>query len=89
PNTDVALMLALAYELRRADAHDTAFLQTHCSGWAELEGYLLGHSDGSPKTPAWAAAITGIRAERIEQLATQLAGKRSYITCSFAVQRQH
>ncbi|AZG16493.1 molybdopterin-dependent oxidoreductase [Cupriavidus pauculus] len=89
PNTDVALMLALAYALRRADAHDAAFLQSHCSGWAELEAYLLGDSDGTPKTPAWAAAITGIPAARIERLAAQLAGRRSYITCSFAVQRQH
>jgi len=89
PGTDVALMLAVAYELRRADAHDAAFLHTHCSGWPELEAYLLGQSDGTPKTPQWAAQITGIPAARIAQLATQLAGRRSYITCSFAVQRQH
>lgn len=89
PNTDVALMLALAYEIRRAGAHDAAFLATHCSGWPELEAYLLGTADGTPKTPAWAAAITGIPAGRIARLAAQLAGKRSYLTCSFAVQRAH
>jgi len=89
PNTDVALMLALAYEIRRAGAHDAAFLATHCSGWPELEAYLLGTTDGTPKTPAWAAAITGIPAGRIARLAAQLAGKRSYLTCSFAVQRAH
>ncbi|WP_019448982.1 molybdopterin-dependent oxidoreductase [Cupriavidus sp. BIS7] len=89
PNTDVALMLALAYELLRAGAHDMAFLQDCCSGWPELEAYLTGQRDGAPKTPAWAAAITGVPAERIEHLAVQLAGRRSYITCSFAVQRAH
>lgn len=89
PGTDVALMLALAYELTRANVHDTAFLQSHCSGWAELEAYLQGRPDDVPKTAAWAAAICGIPAERIQRLAAQLAGKRSYLTCSFAVQRQH
>ncbi|SDC70630.1 biotin/methionine sulfoxide reductase [Cupriavidus sp. YR651] len=89
PNTDVALMLALGYTLRRANAHDAAFLASHCSGWPALEAYLLGTVDGTPKTPAWAAEITGIPAARIEQLAALLAGKRSYITCSFAVQRAH
>lgn len=89
PNTDVALMLALAYEVRRLEAHDAAFLRSHCSGWDQLEAYLLGHGDGIAKTPAWASAITGIPADRIAQLAVQLARQRSYITCSFAVQRQH
>ncbi|MDW3687854.1 molybdopterin-dependent oxidoreductase [Cupriavidus sp. CV2] len=89
PNTDVALMLALAYELRSAQTHDVDFLQRHCSGWPALEAYLLGESDGVPKTSAWAADISGVPAARIARLARQLAGKRSYLTCSFAVQRAH
>ncbi|MBC7727965.1 MAG: molybdopterin-dependent oxidoreductase, partial [Microbacteriaceae bacterium] len=89
PNTDVALMLALAHETVVAGAHDQRFLASHCVGWPLLEDHVMGRSDGVAKTPAWAEAITGIPAERIARLARQLHGVRSYLTCSFAVQRAH
>ncbi|ADP11498.1 molybdopterin oxidoreductase [Erwinia sp. Ejp617] len=89
PNTDVALMLAIGYEIERLGAVDNAFLQSHCVGYPQLRGYLLGESDGQPKTPQWASAITAIPAARIALLARQLCGKRSFITCSYAVQRAH
>ncbi len=89
PNTDVALMLALAHETVVAGAHDRGFLASHCVGWPQLEDHLMGRSDGVAKTPAWAEAITGIPAARIARLARQLHGVRSYLTCSFAVQRAH
>lgn len=90
PNTDVALMLAVAYQLETVKAVDQAFLDSHCTGYPALRDYLLGRHDGQPKTPEWAAGITGIPAARIVELAAALTGVRSYITCSFAVQRaQH
>ncbi|MGD8163592.1 molybdopterin guanine dinucleotide-containing S/N-oxide reductase [Pantoea sp. FN0307] len=89
PNTDVALMLALGYEIERLGAADRDFLNSHCVGYPQLREYLLGQSDGIAKTPQWASAITGVPAERIAGLARQLAGKRSFITCSYAVQRAH
>lgn len=87
PNTDVALMLALAWELRRLNAHDPDFLSRCCVGYDALEAYFLGRSDGTAKTPEWAASVTGVPAQRIRELAAALCGKRSYLTCSFAVQR--
>ncbi len=89
PNTDVALMLALGYEIQRQGADDTAFLQRYCVGYDELRHYLTGERDGVPKTPEWASAITGIPAERIHRLAQQLIGVRSFITCAYSVQRAH
>ncbi|HEJ7080008.1 molybdopterin guanine dinucleotide-containing S/N-oxide reductase [Serratia sp. CY29653] len=89
PNTDVALMLALAYEIQRLGAQDEAFLHSHCVGYQQLADYLNGVSDGVAKTPAWASAITGIPAARIALLARQLIGVRSFITCSYSVQRAH
>lgn len=89
PNTDVALMLALGFEIERLGAADNAFLASHCVGYPQLRGYLLGESDGVAKTPRWASEITGIPALRIEQLAKQLIGKRSFITSSYSVQRAH
>ena len=52
PNTDVALMLALGYEIERRGAADTAFLASHCVGYPQLRAYLLGERDGVAKTPA-------------------------------------
>ncbi|MDU2729457.1 molybdopterin-dependent oxidoreductase [Pantoea sp.] len=46
PNTDVALMLALGYEIAQRNAVDEAFLASHCTGWPQLRAYLLGESDG-------------------------------------------
>ena len=89
PNTDVALMLALAYEVKRRGAADDDFLARHCVGYPQLAAYLDGAGDGVTKTPAWAAAITGIPAERIARLAGQLCGARSYLTCAYSVQRAH
>ncbi|EIC84273.1 molybdopterin-dependent oxidoreductase [Serratia sp. M24T3] len=89
PNTDVALMLALGYEIQRKEAQDTAFLASHCVGYPQLADYLNGVKDGVAKTPAWASAITGVPAARIAKLADQLIGVRSFITCAYAVQRAH
>ncbi len=89
PNTDVALMLALGYEILRDQATDEAFLATHCTGWPQLRAYLLGESDGVVKSAAWASAITTIPAARIVKLAQQLAGRRSFMTSAYAVQRAH
>lgn len=89
PNTDVALMLALGFEIRRLGADDRAFLERYCVGYEALSDYLDGHTDSTPKTPEWASAITGIPAERIARLAQQLIGVRSFMTCSYSVQRAH
>lgn len=89
PNTDVALMLALGYEIQRLGADDTDFLRRYCVGYDALRHYLTGEPDGTPKTPEWASAITGIPAERIRRLARQLIGVRSFITCAYSVQRAH
>lgn len=89
PNTDVALMLAIGYEIQRLGADDTDFLRRYCVGYDALRHYLTGKRNGTPKTPEWASAITGIPAERIRRLARQLIGVRSFITCAYSVQRAH
>ncbi len=89
PNTDAALMLALAHEVIMANKQDDAFLERYCTGFDVLRDYILGRSDGVAKNPAWAAPITGIDAQRITALAQKLIGRRSYLTCAFSVQRAH
>ncbi|MEZ5783898.1 MAG: molybdopterin-dependent oxidoreductase [Rhizobiaceae bacterium] len=87
PNTDTALMLALAGEIVAAGLEDRSFLETHCSGAETFLDYLKGTSDGIPKNASWAEDITGLPANDIRALARQLVETRSMVTVSWALQR--
>jgi biotin/methionine sulfoxide reductase len=87
PGTDTALMLALMHVLVTEGLHDRVFLRRYCSGWDEFEDYLLGRSDGQPKTADWAAGITNVAAATIVDLAHLLHGKRSLVVVSHSLQR--
>src|SRR5262245_39668108 len=89
PNTDTALMLGLAHVLLAERLYDAAFLSRCCVGFEHLRGYIEGRSDGTPKTPEWAAAICEVSAERIRALARRLAATRSLITLAWSLQRAH
>ncbi len=87
PNTDTALMLGVAYTLVDEGLHDRVFLETYCTGFDRFLPYLTGETDGIPKTPEWAAAITGISSDRIADLARRMADKRTMIALAFSLQR--
>ncbi len=87
PGTDVALMLGLAYVLETQDLLSRGFLASHCEGYERFREYLLGTADKVPKTPAWAAEITAVPAASIEQLARQMAAKRTLVTAAWSLQR--
>jgi biotin/methionine sulfoxide reductase len=87
PNTDTAMMLALAYTLVAEDRHDSAFLDRYCSGFERVLPCLTGESDGQPKDAAWAASITGVPADTIRALARQMAAQRTMLTASWSLQR--
>jgi len=87
PNTDTALMLALAYVIYSAGLHDTKFLGTYCVGFDRFLPYLLGESDGVPKTPDWAEAITGVPAAVTTGLARDIAASRTMLNAAWALQR--
>ncbi|MEM7377780.1 MAG: molybdopterin-dependent oxidoreductase [Pseudomonadota bacterium] len=87
PGTDTALMLGLAHTLLTARLHDMDFLARYTVGWPHVEAYLLGETDGQPKTAAWAAAHCGVPAERIRALALEMANHRTLITTAAGLQR--
>jgi biotin/methionine sulfoxide reductase len=89
PNTDTALMLALAHTLLVEQRHDVAFLDRYCTGFETLRRYLLGEHDATPKDADWASAICGIDADSIRNLARRAADTRSLITCTWSLQRAH
>ena len=58
-------------------------------GFEPFRRYLLGLDDGAPKDAEWAAAITGVGADTIRDLARRAAATRSMITCAWSLQRAH
>lgn len=89
PNTDTALMLAMAHTLVTEQRQDRDFLTRHCSGFDRFERYLLGLDDGIAKSAEWAAYICGVAPDKIRDLARHAAEVRNFITCSWSLQRAH
>ncbi|WP_169765294.1 molybdopterin-dependent oxidoreductase [Campylobacter curvus] len=87
PNTDVALMLGIAYHLADKGLADQEFLKKYTSGYAQFEEYLFGKTDNTPKTPAWASKICGIDEAKIKELAELFASKRTMLHSGWALQR--
>ena len=87
PGTDTALLLALCYVLITESLYDSAFVASHTVGFAPYRAYLMGERDGVAKTPEWAAAITGIEAQRIAALAREMASLRTMVNISWSIQR--
>ena len=95
PGTDAALCSAIAHELIANDLVDKEFLDTYCVGYDEdtmpesakgqnksYKDYIMGTGyDMVEKTAEWAAPITGIPAERIKQLAADIAAAEAPFIC--------
>lgn len=87
PGTDAALAAAIAYVWITEKTYDQAYLDTHAIGFDEehlpagappgssFMNYILGISDGIPKTPQWAAEITSVPSRVIYALAREWAAK--------------
>lgn len=90
PNTDTALFLSMAYHVLDKGLEDRAYMDVYTVGADKWIAYVKGDTDGTPKTPDWAAAITGIDAQDIRDLAELIAAKKTNIGASWAIQRaQH
>lgn len=88
PTTDSALMDAMAYVIWKEDLYDHFFVEERCLGFDRYFAYLDGKEDGVRKTPQWAAAITGLDAESIENLARRYAlAKPAALMQGYAGQR--
>jgi len=69
PGTDAALMAALLYRLIDTNRINRPFIETYSTGFDRLEEYILGKTDGLPKTPGWASDLCGIPEETVTELA--------------------
>ncbi|MDR2240903.1 MAG: molybdopterin-dependent oxidoreductase [Zoogloeaceae bacterium] len=85
PGTDAAMLAAMAHHIFTNNLQDQAFIDKFVQGmdagtmpeWAKgrenFKDYILGVSDGVPKTPAWAEKICGVKADDIRKLADMYA----------------
>ena len=89
PNTDTALFLAMAYHVLEQGLDDKDYMAKYTVGADKWIAYVKGETDGEPKTPAWAAAITGMDEAKIKELAELLAKSKTEIAGSWAIQRAH
>ena len=70
PGSDAALALAMMHVIVAEGLVDRAFVAGHTVGFDELAAHVSAHS------PAWAAEVTGLPAERIVALARRYATTR-------------
>ncbi|QLO83933.1 MULTISPECIES: trimethylamine-N-oxide reductase TorA [unclassified Citrobacter] len=89
PQTDVALLLALAHTLYEEKLYDVAFINDYTVGFEQFLPYLLGESDKQPKNAEWAAEICGLTAEQIRDFARLLVKGRTQFMGGWCVQRMH
>ncbi|MEM7112353.1 MAG: molybdopterin-dependent oxidoreductase [Chloroflexota bacterium] len=90
PNTDTAIMLGIAHTLITENLVDTAYIDKYTVGYEKFVPYVLGETDGEPKTADWAAAISEIPANTIRILARRMAARKTMIGVNWAIQRaQH
>ncbi len=87
PGSDTALLLALSHSLLEAGRADEDFMRRSAGGWDAFRAYLLGESDGVPKSAGWAAPLCDVPADGIRALANSLADSRSMVAMAWGLQR--
>jgi molybdopterin guanine dinucleotide-containing S/N-oxide reductase-like protein len=79
PNTDAALQLAIACVWISEGTYEKEYVKSHSVGFDRFADYVMGKEDGLPKTPDWAAEITGIPSWTIKSLAREWAAMNTSI----------
>ncbi|MBC8725893.1 molybdopterin-dependent oxidoreductase [Paraburkholderia sp. 31.1] len=69
PQTDAALATAIMYVWAVEGLYDEDYIATRTTGFDEWRAYLLGETDGVPKTPEWQEGETGVPAKDVRALA--------------------
>ncbi len=85
PNTDAAMLAAMAHYIFVNKLQDQSFINRFCLGMdagtmpafatdqENFRDYILGRYDGQPKSPEWAQEICGVKADDIKKLARMYA----------------
>jgi biotin/methionine sulfoxide reductase len=87
PNSDTALVLAMAHVILDAGREDRDFLARCAVGFEPFAAYVRGTTDGVAKTPEWAEALTDVPAATIRSLALEAAGAPTMVSATWSIQR--
>jgi biotin/methionine sulfoxide reductase len=87
PGSDAAMMLAMAHVIITEGLADDAFLARCTDGYEKLRAYVLGETDGTAKTPAWAAPLCDLPEATIAQLGRDIALLPTMLTTAWSIQR--
>lgn len=79
PGTDAALAQAIMHQWVVDGTWDKDYVATRTTGFDEWCDYLLGKTDGVPRSPEWQEAETGVPAKDVRSLARRWAGKKTYL----------
>jgi molybdopterin guanine dinucleotide-containing S/N-oxide reductase-like protein len=79
PGTDAALAEAIGYVWIKEGTYDKWFVENRTYGFDVWQKHILGETDGTPKTPEWAAGICDIPAHDIKALAREWAAKKTML----------
>jgi trimethylamine-N-oxide reductase (cytochrome c) len=79
PNTDAALLLAIAYTWITEGTYDKDYVATHTFGFDKFAAYVLGKEDGVPKKPEWASPLCGVPENTIKALAREWASRTTSV----------
>lgn len=79
PGTSAAMAHAIAYVWITENTYDKFFIENRTTGFEEWKKYVLGETDGVPKTPEWQEPETGIAAKDVRALARLMQKKRTYL----------
>ena len=88
PSTDTAMLLGIAHTLYDEQLHDIDFIERYSQGFDRFVPYLTGGADGVTKSADWAAAISGVSADAIRNLARRMASTRTMMSVSWSLTRQ-
>lgn len=80
PQTDPALAQAIMHVWVTEGLYDRDYVATRTTGFEEWKAYLLGETDGVPKTPEWQEAETGVPARDVRALARMWGGRKVYLS---------
>lgn len=89
PNTDMALFMGMAHHVLDKGLEDRRYLSRYTVGADQWIAYIKGKDDGVPKTPDWAAKITGVSAQKIREMAELFARSRTQFAPGWSLQRAH
>jgi trimethylamine-N-oxide reductase (cytochrome c) len=80
PTTSPALAHAITYVWITEDLYDKEYVAARTTGFEKWRAYIMGEGkDGTPKSPEWAEAETGVPARDIRALARQWGTKKTYL----------